>query len=73
MLRKGGSTELQKLLSIEFHTQLLSRDSEILFPAVVLAKGQFSHDLCNFFNPINEITFPSRQPIFFPSKRADLA
>lgn len=48
MLRNRGSTELQKLLSIEFHTQLLSQDSQILFPAFLLAEGQFSHDLHNF-------------------------
>lgn len=41
----------------------------ILFPAILLAKGQFSHDLHIFFNLINEIVFPLRQPIFLPFER----
>lgn len=49
----------------------MSQDSQILFPAFLLEEGQFSHDLYNFFNPINEIVFPSRKPIFFPFKTAD--
>lgn len=49
MLKNRGSTELQKLLSIEFHTQLLSQESQILFPAFLLAECQFSDDLHKFF------------------------
>lgn len=49
MPRNRRSTELQKLLSIAFHTRLLSWDSQILFSAILLAKGQSSHDLHNFF------------------------
>lgn len=64
MLRNRAQN-CKKLLSIEFHTQLLSRDSQILFSAIPLAKGQISHDLHNFLNRINEIIFPSRQPFFF--------
>lgn len=83
MLKNRGSTELQKLLSIEFHTQLLSQESQILFIAILLAECQFSHDLHNFFNPINEIVFPSISfqfysflqlsclSIFFPFQTAD--
>lgn len=66
LMLRNRAQNCKKLLSIEFHTQLLSRDSQILFSAIPLAKGQISHDLHNFLNRINEIIFPSRQPFFFP-------